>query len=274
VSCAGTLAFGIACSAPTHDGDKANDPLVESAAPFSVLNVTSATSMLSVVEARAGAIKVCLGLTGFGADTAATSTKMQRISKAAFGAWNDLLAGHPDWRVTAVDPVFTVKTSECTDAAEDLRINVWADASEFTSDYCGRRPTWVCSSAGDMWGRNIYIGPINRGVPEDVFDPYTILHEYGHMLGLGDTYRIPGSHDWVGDQPPSVMNRGSLTLTDDDKLGLWVTLRSIKTGSRSCDGFGTALTMTANVWSAIMCDPTTTPGTTHGAGSGPDAGRP
>lgn len=229
---------------------------------FSVLDVSSATSILPVVEARRGALRVCLALIGFGAETAAANTKMSAVIKSAIGEWNDLLVGNPDWAIPTTAPVITVQVTECGGTTGDMRVNVWKDASTFTTDYCGRRPTWICSSAGSTSTRTVYIGPVNRGVPEDVFDPYTLRHEYGHMIGLGDTYRIAGSHDWVGTQPPSVMNRGSLTLTDDDKFGLWVTLRTVKTGSRSCDDFGTEQAMTSNVWRSIMCDSSTRPVTT------------
>ena len=58
------------------------------------------------------------------------------------------------------------------------------------------------------------------------------------------------------------MNRGSLSLTDDDKFGLWVTWRAVSTGVRSCAGFGADVRMTASAWGAIMCDPRAVPVTT------------
>jgi len=247
--------------AQTEANEESEEGHSESA--FSVLDVSAATSILPVVETRAGALRVCLALIGFGTEAPAANIKMSRVIKTAVSSWNDLLATNPDWHVASTAPVITMQTTECSGAAGDMRVNVWKDATTFTTDYCGRRPTWVCSSAGATSARTVYIGPVNRGVPEDVFDPYTILHEYGHMLGLGDTYRIAGSHDWVGTQPPSVMNRGSLTLTDDDKFGLWVTLRAVKTGTRSCTDFGAEQAMTSNIWHAIMCDSAATPGTTH-----------
>ncbi len=265
VALGGLIGLSLVACASAQSASDDNVGTSEVQSGFSVLDVSPTTSILPVVEARAGRLQVCLGLIGFGTETATASTKMQATIKSALSGWNALLVGNRDWSVATVAPMFDVQTTECSTTADDLRINVWKDAAKFTSDYCSRYPTWSCSSAGNTAARTVFIGPINRGVPDDVFDPYVILHEYGHMIGLGDTYRIAGSHDWVGPQPPSVMNRGSVTLTDDDKFGAWVTLRAVKTGVRSCTGFGAEETMTANVWRAIMCDPTATPTTTHGS---------
>ena len=102
------------------------------------------------------------------------------------------------------------------------------------------------------------MGPINRGVSADIFYYFTILHEYGHLLALGDTYRIPGVIEWTENQPPSVMNGQNFppeAFTADDQWGLWAVLYSLKTGKRGCQGFGKEVPMTKNQACQIMCDP-------------------
>lgn len=128
---------------------------------------------------------------------------------------------------------------------------------------CEPHPDGMCASGAAVWDHLILLGPWNRTMEVDPLDDFTILHEYGHMLGLGDTYRIPGYHDWVGAQPGSVMNGHHAQLTEDDRLGLWATVRAVKTGKRSCDGFGHELEMTANVWHAFMRAPDAQPVVTH-----------
>ena len=191
------------CASAPGENDITAETETESA-PFSVLPVTSTTSILPVVESRAGKLRVCLALIGFPASGRSTaSAKLQAGIRGSLSGWNALFAGNPDWHVATVSPVFTVQTTECSARAQDLRINVWNDAATFTSDYCARFPGWTCSSAGDTPTRTVNIGPVNRGLPEDIYDPYIILHEYGHMIGLADTYTIPGSIEWVGTaQPP------------------------------------------------------------------------
>jgi hypothetical protein len=147
-----------------------------------------------------------------------------------------------------------------------LNVNVWATEARFKDDYCSR-PNYKCSSGAIPQYRTLYLGPWSHTKPADVFDAYRLLHEYGHLLGLGDTYRRPGVTNWVGEQPPSVMSGGSQVLTDDDKLGLWVALRTLRTGRRSCEGFGVDVAMTENTKNLLVCDPSAVPENTHGTPS-------
>lgn len=254
------LALGLAaCGAA--DEQQEEEALDDIDSEFSVLN--TAGSILPVIESRAGAPRVCLGLIGFGRETLAADNWYRRAIPYAMTSWNNLLAGNSEWSVRRIAPSISMQNSECAPTTGDFRINVWRDARTFTSSFCGRRPSWVCASSTSTGTRTMNIGPVNRGAPASVYDSYTLLHELGHLLGMADTYRISGSHDWIGAQPPSVMNRGSLSLTRDDQLGLWVALRAVKTGVRSCSGFGAAQTMTSNIWGSIMCDSTRRPITTH-----------
>src|SRR6185369_4248611 len=105
-------------------------------------------------------------------------------------------------------------------------------AAGFQRDYCSR-PGYTCSPGAIAPLRTLYLGPWNRDESVNPYEPIITLHEYGHLLGLGDTYKIRGKNSWVGEQPPSVMNTESETLTEDDKLGLWAVVRALKTGRRS-----------------------------------------
>jgi hypothetical protein len=232
---------------------------------FSVLPVDASTSILPALESTQGKPNVCVALLGF--DDASMNDAMDRtrsMIRDASSKWNALLRGNPDWSVTAIEPNLHYQVEECrTQDGADFNVNVWATVDRFKSEFCESRGFGICASAALPKLKTFFTGPWNRDQQVDALDPFTMLHEYGHLLGLGDTYRIQGVNDWEGEQPASVMNGLSQELTQDDQLGLWVALRALKTGVRSCDGFGTDHAMTANGWDAVMCDPNSAPTMTH-----------
>lgn len=251
----------LACATP----DPAKDDAPSKEDDFAVGQVSAATSILPAIENSGGKIEVCVGLIGFerGQIEIAKKKVTSSVTDTA-NAWNTLLAGNALWTLqTAVAPVFRFQESECAKNLPGFAVNVWGTAEGFKADYCSR-PNYTCSSGAIGAYRSLYLGPWNRTQAEDAFKPFTMLHEYGHLLGMGDTYRIPNANDWNGEQPASIMNGQSQRLTDDDKLGLWVVVRTLKTGVRSCEGFGAEVPMTANAWGALMCDPAAKPEEQHG----------
>lgn len=232
---------------------------------FAVLPASATLSVLPAIENTNGKPAVCIGLIGFEeAARESARTALTALVTDAARQWISLLAGNEQWSLRSpVTPAFAVQDTECPIGLPGFAVNLWATPEGFKADYCSR-PNYTCASGAINAYRSLYLGPWNRDAPDDPLNPFVVLHELGHLLGLGDTYRIPGANDWNGVQPPSVMNGESATLTDDDKLGLWVVLRALKTGHRSCDGFGAEVPMTANAWDAIMCDPSAKPADNHG----------
>ncbi len=232
---------------------------------FSLSNITPAMSLLPSIENSGGGLDVCVALIGFDSvSRPAAETGVKAIITDAANKWNALLVDDPLWTLKAkITPTFSFQETECPKNLPGFAVNVWGNVERFKAEYCSR-PNYTCGGGGMAEYKSMYLGPWNRYQPQDPLQPLTIMHEYGHLLGLGDTYRIAGRNDWVGEQPPSVMNGQSETLTEDDKLGLRATLRFLKTGVRSCDGFGTDVEMTANDWSAVMCTSEATPIVTHG----------
>ncbi|NBQ52416.1 MAG: hypothetical protein EBU49_02380 [Proteobacteria bacterium] len=224
-------------------------------------------SMLKDIEAGNGTIPVCLALINFpeGERQKAEASFKDMVDRAA-NSWNGLLKGHPNWPVQRrVEIDFAVKESRCQSPSKGFGLTVWHRAIDFERDYCSN-PGWVCSSGGSAALREIFIGPVNRGRPSNIYSYYTILHEYGHLLGLGDTYRNKGMSDWDVDQPPSVMNGENYppeVFTTDDRWGIWATLNAVKSGRRDCRGFGKEVEMKMNSWQNIMCDPRSEPSYVH-----------
>lgn len=205
-----------------------------------------------------GHIPVCIGLIGFKAKDLRSSFDSFKASLVQVANdWNSLLSDHPDWPVKhGITMDFSEQDRPCEPRVYGFSVNVWRKKSTFERDYCsdGR----VCASATWPSERLMIIGPSNRGIPADVFDYYALLHEYGHLLSLGDTYQVPGRTEWEGDQPPSVMNGNNHPreqLTTDDRWGLWAVFAAIKTGKRSCDVYGSDVPMSVNDYRYVMCDP-------------------
>ncbi len=225
-------------------------------------------SILPDIEAVDGNLDVCLALIGFEpAEKASATARFEDMLTRVPNAWNNLLKGNPEWPVQHQLKVnFTVQSSHCPKSTRGFNANVWKNKTDFINDFCSEYPDGMCSSGALVATKGFAIGPVNRGHDADIYDYFTLLHEYGHLLALGDTYRNPGLSDWVTNQPPSVMNGQNFpreNFTSDDQWGLWATLHAVKTGSRSCFGYGDTVDMILNSWKEVMCDPRSQPEYAH-----------
>lgn len=258
---AGPLACGVEAD-ERSESERAEDEFAVKGA--------SGLSILPELEASGGKPSVCLGFVDAAeADVPALRTRAEALVTDAANRWNEALRESPLWTVTGpIVPSFRVERQICPPSAPGLKVNVWTTPERFRADRC-TNPRWTCASTTDAKTHTIHLAPINRGAPQDPLRAFAVLHEYGHLLGLGDTYRIPGSLEFAGVQPPSVMNGGAQTLADDDRRGVLVALRAEKTGLRSCDGFGVQVPTTVNAWSSLVCDPSTVPVVDHGGPTPP-----
>lgn len=239
---------------------------------FSVLDVS--WSILPILEQTNGVPDVCVGLMGFDtpdAQSAALAQLGARIEDAA-NQWNALLGDDDAWRITKIAPTYRVHATPCTSSfSGGFSVNLWKDVERFKTEFCAKNgmAPQNCCSATFPWSHTLNLGPWNRTREVDPFDPFASLHEYGHLLGLGDTYEIPGRLEWEGEQPPAVMNGNSHVPTEDDALGVLATLHAVRTGVRSCEGTA-KVTLTKNAFGALMCNPAAVPVTLHpGRPTGP-----
>lgn len=214
-------------------------------------------SMLLDLELSRGRPDVCVGMLGFAPEERVQAAERIKANVTSVAnRWNKLLESDPNWSIKwRIEPVFRTQPSPCA-AGRGFAVNVWKDHARFNAERCAPKRVTPCRNHSEPWNKAILIGPALPGCgTTDIFNERTMLHEYGHLLGMGDTYRVRGKSDWDVSkaQPPSVMNGQSTTLTNDDELGLRFALQRIKTDRTSCDGFGSHLPMTSNDWRMIMC---------------------
>ncbi|MFO0742156.1 MAG: SH3 domain-containing protein [Labilithrix sp.] len=261
---AGVIGFGAGC-ATKDDASRGEDPKEDE---FAVLPVDQLSSVLPAIEDSEGRPDICVGMIGFTPSEAKTKLEELELQLTdAMNQWNALLAGNPLWHFKGrIAPNYMMQSTECTQTIyTGFSVNLWKDVARFRSDYCAKNfvPDSRCASAAYTNRRIFYLGPWNRTREVEALDWFTPLHEYGHLLGLGDTYQTAGLNEWKGQQPPSVMNGESMSLTDDDRLGLWATLRQVKTGVRGCEGTKEAQ-YTINGYGSILCNAKSEPIVTHG----------
>jgi uncharacterized protein YraI len=239
---------------------------------FAVLPVNTLSSVLPAIEDSEGQPDVCVGMIGFTpAETAQRYELLKQQVTEAMNQWNGLLAGNPLWHFRGrIAPNYMMQTTECTQTIyTGFSVNLWKDVARFRSEFCtkNRIVDSRCVSSAYSNRRIFYLGPWNRTREVEPLDWSLPMHEYGHLLGLGDTYETDGFNEWEGEQPASVMNGLSYTLTDDDRLGLWAVLRQVKTGVRGCEGTKEAQ-YTINGYGSILCNAKSTPVNTHGTQDG------
>lgn len=245
------------CSCVHRDVDLSSD------LKFAVLNGT--TNFIKDIATQKQ-VPICLALIGFTAEEYESKAQFaEAVLNTTANEWATALSSLPNFPVRDMLPVnirrqplnqlcpgFSVVKGN--DGNDELSVHWYADAQLAFQQTCA---TWgatyeQCASGGDPWYKRIIFNPANRGVlvAEDQITP-TILHEFGHTLGLGDLYSS------VVDVP-AVMNIVWVTPhpTDDDKLGLAAATRLALTGEQSCRGLGQAV-LSNDGRAQIYCSPAT-----------------
>ena len=225
---------------------------------FSITNPQN--SILRDIEAFKGKLPVCLALIGFEEpEHDEQVTKFTELFTKAANSWNSLLSDNPAWPVkSSIELKVNSRRQRCPKPSSGFAVNVWKKPEGFKRDYCDTSSAVVCAGGAQSGEKAIYIGPVNRAKPANIYSYFVILHEYGHLLSMGDTYEISGRSEWKTEQPPSVMNGQNVppdSLSEDDKIGLSAVLNAVKTGRRACGTYGTPVDMQKNAWNAMLCNP-------------------
>ena len=163
-------------------------------------------SMLRDIEATKGKLPVCFGLIGFKDEEHKDAVqKFRDLFMKAINAWNGLLSDNPGWPVkNEISLIINSRDERCPRPSRGFAVNVWNDPEQFKREFCGTAAAKVCASGARAVERTIYIGPVNRGKVANLYSYFVVLHEFGHLLSLGDTYEVPGASEWENNQPPSI----------------------------------------------------------------------
>lgn len=162
------------------------------------------------------AYPVCV-TTDFPTSQSARNNYLQ-LEQATMNRWNDALAGAPGWRVSGIQLYWVggQNPGSCPNQHNGLRV--------YKTDVQGgnSRAYAAYHSFTKVIGRTAFEG----------LDQILDLHEYGHQLGLGDTYTEAGYQVPIG-QPQGIMNIAweVSDLTADDVAAVRHVWSMIRTGS-------------------------------------------
>jgi hypothetical protein len=225
-------------------------------------------SMLRDIEATKGKLPVCFGFIGFKDEEHKEAVqKFRELFMKAVNAWNGLLSDNPNWPIKSeISLIINSRDERCPRPSRGFAVNVWSDPEQFKREFCGSALAKVCASGARAVEKTIYIGPVNRGKVANLYSYFVVLHEFGHLLSLGDTYEVPGASEWDNNQPPSVMNGQNVPpdlFTEDDKMGVWAMLEAVRSGQRKCGEDTVKVDMQKNSWGSLICDPQAVPKVDH-----------
>ncbi|MEN9835343.1 MAG: hypothetical protein RL011_1536 [Pseudomonadota bacterium] len=136
--------------------------------------------------------------------------------KVIMNEWNKLLKRDPTWPVASITPYLVGSTTSCPWFVNRLPVLKILGTTTLVpfSDKTAAGMTYPF-----MYQTNLHKDVYNK--PDDF--RRVMRHEYGHLLGLGDTYTHDGYQAPTG-QPDSVMQSARETFTQDDidaVLHLW-----------------------------------------------------
>jgi hypothetical protein len=200
----------------------------------------SRSSILKSIADRAGKLEVLVSYKGFEAlPDAAQQARLKELIAAAAQEWNSALAHSPDWGHAAIEIVdldgdtdeYCTKGTVYWECRHENRLKVIVDAE-------------VTRSYGSMYGAAIVLSgsrviPQSPGLRDELgLDKNLfkrLLHEYGHLIGLADTYSEAGYQQPVG-SPPAVMNSYYTVdgLTSDDEAGVLAVWRYLQGREDPC----------------------------------------
>lgn len=223
--------------------NKHEQPVSETS--FAVNQQWTGNSVLRTISATAG-LEICVAYQ----DRSPDSQLQAEVRNAAIQAvqgWNGLLVGmnNPQWNVSYPNIRFVFDGyGTCSNyAGSVVKINIWQQESIWTQKFGTQR------SHARPSERTFNISPTSLNVLA-----YVVTHEYGHLIGMGDTYQIDGQLE-PHNQPPSMMQVHNHPFVQDDITGVRAIWRFIKTGTFSCgEGYRTG-SAGANTFNYAFCIP-------------------
>jgi hypothetical protein len=159
--------------------------------------------------------------------------------------WNVLIASSPRWPHKSAANMEIVRKEKCDILAKGVKFFVWTQQNRYEKETkrCqdilkkGNRKT--CPSSTNPSRKVVNISANSRRFNA------TYMHEFGHLLGLADTYVEAGRQEDLGDQPQSIMNKeyvldgetqsgNSARFSRDDEAAAHLILELILDGPSEC----------------------------------------
>lgn len=204
-------------------------------------------------------VKVCVGKVGYSGGESFSVGEINQMVKDSLYQWLKALDGAEYWDDGNSDTIIkklvvTQKDSPCEGSfiefTEGFSVNFFATQEHVESYFCKTmannaiaRVMHTCGqgksySIGDFTTRTIIMSPRLGFIPRPRADiPPTLTHEFGHVFGLFDTYKMPPRVDYEGIPAYAIMSKKSLTVQEDDISGIRAALKFAVTGSASCGEF-------------------------------------
>ena len=222
---------------------------------------TQAKSIMLKNLSETGNIKYCIGFVDSDVDSNITNTFKEGVQNAVKD-WNDLLVGmeNPAWPQNEITVDFLGdEKGRCKKHQGALKILVW---QKLGGNVAWEAGTGTCQSpaCGNGKALEVYYNlshSIYKRFGLEYSIKFLILHEYGHILMLGDTYFTPDLSEPSDEQPMSIMQSSynDPGLTDDDKAGVRAAWSYTVTGTFECGAGYQTEKVPVNYWNWKFCIP-------------------
>ncbi|SMF34817.1 hypothetical protein SAMN06296036_110165 [Pseudobacteriovorax antillogorgiicola] len=220
----------------------------KSSTKFGVFSNASEYSLLPMIE-KSGKIDFCVSFQGED-PSLELKEKVRIAAENAVFQWNGQLVGmrNPIWPHIQIESKVIFKVDDC-DQFENrsvVKINLWKSEEVWISTFSDTKRSHARLREG-----TINLHP--RYWTENQFKlEYVVLHEYAHLLGIGDTYHIAGRNtpDY---QPASAMRTSGNPITSDDRGAIRALWKYLRTGQFSCGDEFIAVNSKYNLWQQNFC---------------------
>lgn len=203
--------------------------------------------------------QLCIGFVGFRADEE-TTRNYAVFALRSLRRWLSAVKASPAWELNGVpDITHRIQMEACRMAEAtqpgQFAVTFFKTQAQFKSALCGSNSVYAATngpvvtsplsglpcqdtvgySVGTPGMPAIYISPLMGSRVRTNIEA-SVMHEFGHTFGLGDTYNALGV-TYQGTMPPSLMRySGGTSLYPDDQLGLENAIRVSMGQEPQCPG--------------------------------------